>query len=370
MKNRWIKTVVLMLAMMFSTVDMTIAEDTAADDDSLQIVEDETESVSPNIEPGIEEDEMLIPGQPSDLIVEGESDVADIQGDTDWNGVQTWRFFIGDAVFSTQEALEGDEIKQPDNPVVPEGMVFDGWYLEDKTSLFTDDVPVTAHPDPSIPNVDAFARFVEADKTIGEQAAEEPAGGSDAEEFTEELAVEKSAEELAVEEFAKEVGEEAVMEDVVGESSVETVTEEGIAETLSGDAETEEAVAQEHLEDEVTEEENGLEELIDELTTEQSVIENSVVNPALDDEHQDIPALAIPHANELTYTGEAQALVTGQGWLYSLDGETYSTEIPTAVNAGEYTVYFKAGEEDEEQMMTITVEKADVELIPPAVAAE
>ena len=67
-----------------------------------------------------------------------------------------------------------------------------------------------------------------------------------------------------------------------------------------------------------------------------------------------------PAANELTYIGEAQALVYGEGaWLYSLDGETYREEIPTAVNAGEYTVYFKATVADETKSITVTVAKAD-----------
>ena len=54
-----------------------------------------------------------------------------------------------------------------------------------------------------------------------------------------------------------------------------------------------------------------------------------------------------PTANELTYTGEAQALVTagsttGGTLKYSLseNGE-YSTEIPTGTDAGNYTVYYK-----------------------------
>jgi len=82
------------------------------------------------------------------------------------------------------------------------------------------------------------------------------------------------------------------------------------------------------------------------------------------------PTVEEPTANNgLTYNGEAQTLVNGEGaWLYSLDGETYSDQIPTAVDAGEYTVYFKASEADEPRMLAITVAKADVELIPPEVA--
>ena len=76
-----------------------------------------------------------------------------------------------------------------------------------------------------------------------------------------------------------------------------------------------------------------------------------------------------PVANALTYTGEVQMLFNGEAtWLYSLDGVTYSEEIPTAINAGEYTVYYKADEADEPQSITVTVAKADVEFTPPVAA--
>ena len=51
---------------------------------------------------------------------------------------------------------------------------------------------------------------------------------------------------------------------------------------------------------------------------------------------------------DLVENGEAQALVTAgeadaySEMRYSLDNETFSTEIPTAETAGEYTVYYKA----------------------------
>ena len=49
---------------------------------------------------------------------------------------------------------------------------------------------------------------------------------------------------------------------------------------------------------------------------------------------------------DLTYTGSAQELVnagstTGGNVLYSLDGENYSSSIPTATEAGNHTVYYK-----------------------------
>lgn len=84
---------------------------------------------------------------------------------------------------------------------------------------------------------------------------------------------------------------------------------------------------------------------------------------------EELPVEVPPVANALTYTGEAQPLVSVEGtWLYSLDGETYSAAVPTAVNAGEYTVYFKAAEADEPQVLTVTVAKADAVFTPPVAA--
>ena len=53
-----------------------------------------------------------------------------------------------------------------------------------------------------------------------------------------------------------------------------------------------------------------------------------------------------PMARALTYTGGAQELVTagsatGGTLQYSLDGQTYSTAIPTGTDVGTYTIYYK-----------------------------
>ena len=59
------------------------------------------------------------------------------------------------------------------------------------------------------------------------------------------------------------------------------------------------------------------------------------------------PNVTVPTAKAgLTYTGQAQELVnagstTGGTMQYSLDNATYSANIPTATNAGTYTVYYK-----------------------------
>ena len=58
------------------------------------------------------------------------------------------------------------------------------------------------------------------------------------------------------------------------------------------------------------------------------------------------PKVTAPNAKELVYNSEAQELVTpgtttGGTMQYSLDGENWSDEIPTAVNVGVYPVYYK-----------------------------
>ena len=66
----------------------------------------------------------------------------------------------------------------------------------------------------------------------------------------------------------------------------------------------------------------------------------------------DITPTAPTAMTQLTFNGEAQTLVaagsiTGPGNMeacemqYSLDGQTYAKELPTAVNAGSYTVFYK-----------------------------
>ena len=79
----------------------------------------------------------------------------------------------------------------------------------------------------------------------------------------------------------------------------------------------------------------------------------------------------LPVANELTYTGEAQALVRAEGtFLYSLDGETYASDIPTAINSGEYTVYFVPADtpDAQPQSLSVTIAKAEAEYTPPVAA--
>lgn len=83
-----------------------------------------------------------------------------------------------------------------------------------------------------------------------------------------------------------------------------------------------------------------------------------------------VPTVTAPTANALTYNGAEQALVTagkttGGTMLYRLDDSEWSEQIPTAKNAGEYTVWYKVQGNAEyadvaEQSLTVTVAKKAV----------
>ena len=84
-----------------------------------------------------------------------------------------------------------------------------------------------------------------------------------------------------------------------------------------------------------------------------------------------------PTVKNLTYNGSAQALVnagsTNTGTIqYKLNNGTYSNSIPTATNAGTYTVYYKvigdANHNDvSEKSVTVTINKATGSVIAPTV---
>lgn len=83
-----------------------------------------------------------------------------------------------------------------------------------------------------------------------------------------------------------------------------------------------------------------------------------------------VPTVTAPTANALTYNGAEQALVTagkttGGTMLYRLGDSKWSEQIPTAKNAGEYTVWYKVQGDAEyadvaEQSLTVTVAKKAV----------
>ena len=83
-----------------------------------------------------------------------------------------------------------------------------------------------------------------------------------------------------------------------------------------------------------------------------------------------VPTVTAPTANALTYNGAEQALVTagqttGGTMLYRLGDSQWSEQIPTAKNAGEYTVWYKVQGDAEyadvaEQSLTVTAVKKAV----------
>ena len=88
------------------------------------------------------------------------------------------------------------------------------------------------------------------------------------------------------------------------------------------------------------------------------------------------PAFTAPLAvADLIYTGDEQELVT-QGTTedgtmeYSLDGNSYSEDIPTAVNVGSYTVYWRiTGDNNHSDKapstLTVSIAKADSDALSP-----
>jgi uncharacterized repeat protein (TIGR02543 family) len=85
------------------------------------------------------------------------------------------------------------------------------------------------------------------------------------------------------------------------------------------------------------------------------------------------PTVNAPTAVEdLVYNGSAPALVNAGSTdfgtlLYSLDGENYSEDIPTATNAGTYTVYYKVVGDDNHNDVLGSIE---VTIAPKAVTSE
>ena len=83
-----------------------------------------------------------------------------------------------------------------------------------------------------------------------------------------------------------------------------------------------------------------------------------------------VPTVTAPTVNTLTYNGAEQALVTagkttGGTMLYRLDGSKWSEQLPTAKNAGKYTVWYKVQGNAEyadvaEQSLPVTVAKKSV----------
>ena len=150
--------------------------------------------------------------------------------------------------------------------------------------------------------------------------------------------------------------EQAVTEDVA--YAFEEEEQSDVEEQIASEAPEyvfEETVEEQTTVEEVAEAEIAFEENAEQVeNVEESVYEEQIV--------REKTAASSPVAVEgLVYTGEPQELILPQpgSWTYSLDGETCTSELPTAVNAGEYTVYMKEGEK-EVLVSTVTIAKADV----------
>ena len=146
------------------------------------------------------------------------------------------------------------------------------------------------------------------------------------------------------------------------------VNEEAVEQTEVPEEEEEKDEEEEEIEvtdvDEIDEaaEETEIEVTLDQEEAEEEITDEGEAMSASEESYDGI--VLAPVALELTYTGEPQALVEGEGFQYSLDGENFTDEIPTAVNAGEYTVFYRTADGEPEQI-TVTVAKADVVLVAP-----
>ena len=125
--------------------------------------------------------------------------------------------------------------------------------------------------------------------------------------------------------------------------------------------------APETIEEQTTEEEvAGAEIAFDENVDQEEIVEESVYEEQIVTEETASSPVAV---EGLVYTGEPQELITPQpgDWSYSLDGETYTSSLPTGINAGDYTVYMKEGEIVE--TVTVTIAKADVTFTAPVASS-
>ena len=235
------------------------------------------------------------------------------------------------------------------------------------------EAPVEEQPAEEAPTEEET--LVEEKTPVEEQPAEEETpteGAASAEEQPEEAAPAEEQEAAPAEEQEAAPAEEQPTEEAApAEDQPAEVAPAGEEAPVDEQPAEEEAPVEEQptegkapVEEQTGEEETPVDEqpAEEEAPVEQPSEEAPVVETAPAEE------TIAPAPNTLVYTGEAQPLVTGEGWLYSLDGEAFSAEIPTAINAGEYTVYYKSGEEGEALTLVITVAKADVEFTAPVVA--
>ena len=267
-----------------------------------------------------------------------------------------YRFIVDEAEYRVQQVREGEAVLRPEDPAAPEGMAFAAWVLADGTPLFVD-ADGDGEADPVIARADAqgevkvWASFAQ----VGEQPSEEQPTDEQPTDGVQEPSP-------ATEGSDSGEGGAAAPEEVVPQAET-AIDGEGEGETTSSDSPDGEPASPKGEAQSAPEETPTDEQLADEqLTDEQPTDEQPTDEQPADEQ----PTDGAPVANALVYTGEAQALVSaGEGWLFSVDGEAFTADIPAAVDAGDYTVFFKAAEDAEAQALTVTVAKADVVLVPP-----
>ena len=179
---------------------------------------------------------------------------------------------------------------------------------------------------------------------------------------------------MTVTAFAEEMiwEEQTAVEDVTYAESVfeeQTVSKEQIASEAPEYVFEEPEVVEETIDEETVFEEIALDEKSEEQeeNVEESAFEELYVSEEI---ASDESALSLQENEGLIYTGEPQDLIKYQeGCLYSIDGKTYTSEIPTGINAGSYTIYMKEEKEENEEtvpiIITVTIAKADVTFTPP-----
>ena len=297
-----------------------------------------------------------------------------------------YRFIVDEAEYRVQQVREGEAVLRPEDPAAPEGMAFAAWVLADGTPLFVD-ADGDGEADPVIARADAqgevkvWGSFAPTEETPADEqpAEEQPTDEQPSEEQPTDGVQEPSP---ATEGSDSGEGGAAAPEEVVPQAET-AIDGEGEGETTSSDSPDGEPAspkgeALSAPEETPTDEQPSDEQLADEQPTDEQPIDKQPTDEQPADEQpaeeqpsdeqptDEQPADGAPVANALVYTGEAQALVSaGEGWLFSVDGEAFTADIPVAVDAGDYTVFYKAAEDAEAQALTVTVAKADVVLVPP-----
>ena len=245
MKHNIKRALALFLALLLATPTFAFAEEPAGGIIMLDETPPEDAGVTiPDPEPegtGPEDAPLELSGLDLDLSPDGL-----IQGDVmgpAQDSVVTYSFIVDNTLFATQEAREGDLILRPEDPAAPQGQVFAGWVLEDGVPLFVDADndgaidPVVAHPDPLCPQVNVFARFVEAEVPVEESVgAEQPAEADQPHEGT--SSVSADADQPTDPQEPSPLGEggtaqSAVTEEVVPPAEGTTTGEEAEEETTS-----------------------------------------------------------------------------------------------------------------------------------------